>query len=104
MFPDTAGSDPRCGEHLGSGHCRFHPISISWKGEIHINRKAHPKTDVKVKLVGENGNAFYILGTVIKALRQAGYDREFIQQFQAEATAGDYDHLLQTVMEYVDIE
>jgi hypothetical protein len=66
-------------------------------------RKAHPKTDVKVKLIGQDGNAFYILGSVIKALKRAGYDRDFIQQFQDEATSGDYNHLLQTVMEYVDI-
>lgn len=69
-----------------------------------MNTKPEPKTDVKVKLIGENGNAFYILGTVIKALKRAGYDQDFIQTFQDEATAGDYNHLLQTVMEYVDIE
>jgi len=69
-----------------------------------MNSKADPRTDVKVKLIGQDGNAFYILGAVTKALRKAGYDKEFIQQFQDEATAGDYDHLLQTVMEYVEIE
>ena len=69
-----------------------------------MNTKPEPKTDVKVKLIGENGNAFYILGTVIKALKRAGYDQDFIQTFQDEATDGDYNHLLQTVMEYVDIE
>jgi hypothetical protein len=68
-----------------------------------MNSKAQPKTDVNVKLIGQDGNAFYILGAVTKALKQAGYDREFIQQFQDEATAGDYNHLLQTVMEYVEI-
>lgn len=69
-----------------------------------MTTKSEPKTDVKVKLIGENGNAFFVLGTVIKALRNAGYDKEFVQQFQEEAIAGDYDQLLKTVMEYVDIE
>ena len=69
-----------------------------------MNTKAQTKTSVKVKLIGQDGNAFYILGAVTKALRQAGYDREFIQQFQDEATAGDYNHLLATVTEYVIVE
>jgi hypothetical protein len=69
-----------------------------------MNTKAQPKTNVKVQLIGQDGNAFYILGAVIKALKQAGYDKDFIQQFQTEATAGDYDHLLATVMEYVIVE
>jgi len=50
------------------------------------------------------GNAFYILGAVTKALKRAGYDKAFIQSFQDEATNGDYNHLLQTVMEYVIVE
>ena len=58
--------------------------------------------NVKVKLVGEDGNAFSILGRVQKALRQAGVSREEIPEFQNEATSGDYDHLLATVMEWVD--
>lgn len=59
-----------------------------------------PKTEVKVKLVGEDGNAFAILGRVKRALERAGH-RELAQQYVKEATAGDYDHLLQTTLEYV---
>jgi hypothetical protein len=69
-----------------------------------MNSKADPRTNVKVKLIGQDGNAFYILGAVTKALRQAGYDKEFIQSFQDEATAGDYNHLLKTVTDYVIVE
>jgi hypothetical protein len=42
-----------------------------------MSNKAEPKTDVKVKLIGEDGNAFYILGKVCKALRDAGYGFHF---------------------------
>jgi hypothetical protein len=42
-----------------------------------MSNKAEPKTDVKVKLIGEGGNAFYILGKVGKALRDAGYGFHF---------------------------
>jgi len=60
-------------------------------------------TNVKVKLVGEDGNAFAILGRVRKAMRRAGFDKEADQMF-LEAQQGDYDHLLQTVMKYVEVE
>jgi hypothetical protein len=58
--------------------------------------------DVKVKLVGEDGNAFAIIGAVFSALNKAGHKQE-AKEFMDEATAGDYDHLLQTAMEYVDV-
>ena len=62
-----------------------------------------PKTDVRVKLVGEDGNAFAVLGKVSKALRRAGHE-ELAKEFLREATSGDYDNLLRTAMEYVEVE
>jgi hypothetical protein len=62
-----------------------------------------PKTDVKVKLVGEDGNAYAVLGKVARALKQAGHG-ELAKQFMREATSGDYDKLLRTAMEYVEVE
>lgn len=59
--------------------------------------------DVTVRLTGEDGNAFAILGAVQKALRRAGHV-EAAQEFYTEATSGDYDHLLQTAMRYVEVE
>ena len=56
-----------------------------------------------VKQIGEDGNAFNILGRVKRALERAGM-REEAQAFMTEATAGDYDHLLATVQKYVDVE
>lgn len=61
----------------------------------------HP--EITVKLVGENGNAFNILGVVIRAMRKARLSDDEIKQFQSEATSGDYDKLLQTVMKYVEV-
>ena len=57
-----------------------------------------------VKLAGEDGNAFNILGRVGKALKKAGATQKEIDEYQNEAMAGDYDHLLQTTMEYVDVK
>ena len=58
---------------------------------------------VRVKLVGEDGNAFAILGAVSKALRQANVPKSEIDAFFSEATAGDYNHLLATVMKTVEV-
>ena len=63
-----------------------------------------PITDVKVKLIGEDGNAFHILGKVTKALRRAGYDKAFIDDYIEQATSGDYDTLLMTTMVFVRVE
>ena len=63
-----------------------------------------PLTKPTVKLSGEDGNAFAIMGRVKQALRRAGADREYIDKYLSEATAGDYDNLLIVSMEYVDVE
>ena len=61
----------------------------------------HPQ--VKVELVGTNSNAFAILGACSKAAKRAGLSKEEIDEFMAETKSGDYDHLLQTCMEYFDV-
>lgn len=59
--------------------------------------------EVEVKLVGEDGNAFAILGRVMKALGRAGIGKVEQNEYLAEATSGDYDHLLQTTMKWVSV-
>jgi hypothetical protein len=63
-----------------------------------------PLTKPTVKLIGEDGNAFAIMGRVKKALRRVGADQEYIDQYLNEATSGDYDHLLVVSMKYVDVD
>jgi hypothetical protein len=58
----------------------------------------------RVELVGRDGNAYAILGRALKALRDAGWSKPERDAFLAEATSGDYDHLLGTVMKYLDVE
>ena len=57
-----------------------------------------------VRLVGRDGNAFMVLGLAFRALKKAGWSKEERDAFQVEATAGDYNHLLATVMKYLDVE
>jgi len=54
-----------------------------------------------VRLVGEDGNAYAIMGRVTSALRRAGFDNEVVKTYQKEATSGDYDHLLRVTLSYV---
>ena len=65
-------------------------------------KDAETLTDVEVVLTGTDGNAFAVMGKVAKALRRAGR-RNLVEAYMAEAMSGDYDHLLQTTMRYVQV-
>ena len=58
---------------------------------------------IEVRLVGEDGNAFFIIGKVRLALRRGGVGEEPVEAFTKEATSGDYDDLLRTVMRWVEV-
>jgi len=57
---------------------------------------------VKVKLVGEDGNAFAIMGRVQKAMREGCCREKDIERYVEQCTSGDYDNLLRITMETVD--
>jgi hypothetical protein len=57
---------------------------------------------VRVRLVGEDGNAYAILGRVNRALAAAGVAATERKQFMDEATSGNYANLLATCVRWVD--
>ncbi len=57
--------------------------------------------DVEVQLVGTDGNAYSIMGTVATALKRGGATQEEIAEYQQESMSGDYDNLLRTAMKWV---
>ncbi len=59
--------------------------------------------DIRVQLTGTDGNAFAVIGRVNKALIRAGILVAERDQFVREAMSGDYDHLLQTCMKWVQV-
>ena len=59
---------------------------------------------ITVTLYEHDGNAFMILGRVRKAMRRAGVPNEEIEAFSKEASSGDYNHLVQTVMKTVETD
>lgn len=59
----------------------------------------HP--EITVKLIGNDGDPFAIMGAVSKALRRAGIDPT---PYVNEAMSGDYDHLLPTTRSWVTVK
>ncbi len=64
----------------------------------------NPEPKPTVRLVGQDGNAFAILGACQRAAKAAGWPQEKVDAFRAEATSGDYDNLLATCMKWFDVE
>ncbi len=56
------------------------------------------KYNIHIKIVGEDANAFAILGRCRKAMKHAGCTTAEIDAFVKEATARDYHHLIMTVL------
>lgn len=59
--------------------------------------------DITVKLTGQDGNALAIIGGVMEALRRGGVGAEEVRAFVAEATSGDYVHVIRTAMRWVEV-
>ena len=62
-----------------------------------------PITNIKLKLVGEDGNAYAIMGRACRELRRNGR-ADLIEEFSKECTSGDYNNLLSTCMKYFDCD
>ena len=60
--------------------------------------------NITVKLIGMDGNAFYILGVCTREMRRHNLPKSEIDAFMAEATSGNYDNLLCTVMNWFNVE
>lgn len=62
--------------------------------------------DIEVRLIGSDGNAFAIMGSVVRALKRnlpRDEATEAVKEYQAEAMSGDYDNLLATTMRWVEV-
>jgi hypothetical protein len=57
-----------------------------------------------VKLTGEDGNAFAVMGAVTSALRKAGYTNEEVHEYQSQAMSGDYNNLLAVSMRWANVK
>lgn len=60
--------------------------------------------EITVRLSGENGNSFNIMGIVTRAMRMERIDKAEIDAYRDAAMSGDYDHLMQVTMKLVNVE
>ena len=56
----------------------------------------------KYDLVGIDGNAFSVMGYVIKAMKRENFSAADVSKYQKQAMSGDYNNLLRVSMEWVD--
>jgi len=101
---------------------RYYAVNEKWVKELKIlgakwlKTGTNPITDAgplpqlkkpaprpRVKLVGRDGNAFAVMGTVCEALRKAGASAETISGYRRKSMSGDYANLLATAMEYCEV-
>lgn len=57
---------------------------------------------MKYSLVGVDGNAFMLMGYTARALRSEGLGNR-VSEMQSKAMSGDYNTVICTCLEYLDI-
>ena len=53
-------------------------------------------------LVEIDGNAFSVMGYVVKAMREQGFTKEDQLEYQHDAMSSDYNHLLCVSVDMID--
>jgi hypothetical protein len=59
--------------------------------------------NIEVQLTGKDGNAFFIIGTVRRALRRAGLSEDEVNAFSSEASSDNYDNVFMTCLRWVTV-
>ena len=66
-------------------------------------RKPLTSKTVTYEPAGPSGNAYWILGMTVRALRESGH-ADKVDEYQKDATSGDYRHLLAVTRRYVNLK
>jgi len=93
--------DPLDVEREGWGSCN--ECVENNEEEIEVPSGENSITGLPLQLIGQDGNAFMILGLAQKALRRADLYDKFWNEYNEKATSGDYNKLLATTMEYFEV-
>jgi len=59
---------------------------------------------VKLNLLGLDANAMNLIAAFRKVAKKQGFEREWIEKITAEAISGNYDHVIQTLIEHTTDE
>ena len=65
--------------------------------------KVQPKYPQAVVYLTLTENAFEIMGTVQRALKNAGATKEELSQYSMDSMSGDYDNLCEAVHRWVTV-
>ena len=57
----------------------------------------------RVKLIGKDGNAFFVLGACSRSAKTAGWNPETIAEIMEDMRSGDYNHLLGVAMREFEV-
>ena len=60
--------------------------------------------NITVQLVGQDSNAYNLLGICRRAMKRARLPESEIEAFTQEVTSSDYNHLLITCTEWFNVE
>jgi hypothetical protein len=67
-----------------------------------LSTPKYPAAIVRVDVTGPDGHAFAILRKAFAALQAAGAPQADLDAYRKEATAGDYENLLEVTSRWVD--
>ena len=79
----------------------LHGISHLLQLQRRSNSLKEKEMKKKYNLVGQDGNAFFLMGYTQRAMRESGFSKEETSAVMNEARAGDYNHLLVTLDEAI---
>lgn len=58
---------------------------------------------IEVKLIGENGNIFNLIGITMREMSKYGLKQEAQEMKERVFSCGSYNEALNIIMEYVDV-
>ena len=61
------------------------------------------KTSIQVKLIGEDGNIFHLLGVATHALKRTGYRKEADELLHKIFDSEAYEDALNLIQQYVEV-
>lgn len=64
----------------------------------------YPTTKVKIDLRGPDGNAYFVMAIVKRALVRAGATSQETDLYIEESMSGDYDNLLDTATKWASVK
>lgn len=76
---------------------KLYDSGTNW-GQVSVDALKRHTTKVELDLEGLDGNAFSLIGAYRKAGKRQNIPLEILDKVIKEATSGDYDHLLQTLL------